>query len=220
MMKKHSIKQYICLILMVILALSFILTIFRMQRPATPNIITQASKKSSSESSPQATSAVSIPQGSYVEITFNFNRSSNKKGSDQFAAWIEDSNGKFVRTLVVTQYAARKGAAKYTFCLPTWSERSGARANSQEIDTAAGATPKTGTIHYYWDLTDKNNTPVKPGIYHLYLEGTQSETDQLLFQGNINVGGQSAAITAAPTYKSGKAPDTPMLSAVTFLYKP
>ena len=109
-MKKYSIKQYVCLILMVILALSFALTIFRMQRPATLNIITQASKKASSESSTQATSAAAVPQGSYVEITFNFNRSSNKKGSDQFAAWIEDSNGKFVRTLVVTQYAARKGA--------------------------------------------------------------------------------------------------------------
>lgn len=228
-MKNLSPKQIICLVLMAVLIVVFFVMGSSIKRP---DAYSQASKKpaqttsqdaqtqASKKGTPQTAQAQKAPEGSYVDIAFTFNRSSAKKGSDQFAAWVEDKDGNFVRTIVVTQYAARKGTAKYAFCLPTWGERSGARANAKAIDVAAGATPQAGTIHYYWDLTDKNNTPVKPGTYRIFLEGTQSQDEQILFQADIALGSDGVTITPQPTYITGKVPDQPMLATTSFTYKP
>jgi len=40
-----------------------------------------------------------------------------------------------------------------------------------EVDAISGATPRTGTQSYTWDLTDANGDMVLPGEYRFVVEG-------------------------------------------------
>ena len=48
------------------------------------------------------------------------------RASNQFAVWVEDAKGNFIRTLYVTNYTGQGGFRIRKDCLPTWVRRSGA----------------------------------------------------------------------------------------------
>ena len=209
-------KQIICSILMITCAGAFAFGAATVKRPATSDTSTQASKKPVQSTQKASSAAQQAPQGANVAISFAFDRA-NKKGSDQFAIWIEDAQGKLVRTVFVTNYTVKKGAAKTTDCLPLWSEKSGIRSNAKAADAVTGATPAKGTQTYYWDLTDQSNAKVQPGTYKIFVEGTQSPNEQIVLQSTINVGGDRVEINLQPT---GDMPANPMLSSVKLVYQP
>ena len=81
-----------------------------------------------------------------VELSFNYQKQSGA-GSNQWAVWIENSEGKVVRTLTVTSFTSkgRGGRRGYTFrptCVPTWVKNAKAEEMSDDqIDAVTGATP-------------------------------------------------------------------------------
>jgi hypothetical protein len=217
MSQKFSTKQIVCLAGMVVL---IGVGGFMATHVNRPDATTQASPSSNSKQSSTAPAKAEAaePQGSHVTVSFPFDRI-GKKGSDQFAIWVEDSQGNLVRTVVVTKYTATKGAAKDSNCLPTWSSKSGIRSNPGKIDVATGATPASGTVHYYWDLTDQKGTPVKPGTYKIMVEATQNNTEQLLTSADVAIGGKDFSVTVNPKL-NGAAPQKSIVGNVTITYKP
>ncbi|MEM4761983.1 MAG: DUF2271 domain-containing protein [Thermofilum sp.] len=124
-----------------------------------------------------------------LEIAFTFNQK-NTVASNQFAIWIEDEKGRFVKTIFVTQFTARGG---YTFrkeSLPTWVEKAKPSTLPKEtIDAITGATPKSGRLVYTWDGKNEKGEYVAPGVYRFYLEATLYWSNRVIFTGTFRYGG-------------------------------
>ncbi|WP_276689827.1 DUF2271 domain-containing protein [Acidaminococcus massiliensis] len=73
-----------------------------------------------------------------LEYTYN-----KKEGmaSNQMAAWIEDKDGKVVRTLFATKFTAQGGYKKREQALPVWVKKSGlAQLDKAKVDALTKAT--------------------------------------------------------------------------------
>ena len=105
----------------------------------------------------------------YVEISFNFLREGI--ASSQYAIWIEDKNGKLIRTIYATPFTVKGGYAYRKEAIPTWvSKAKPKEMSAAQIDAVTGATPHNGTLNYIWDGTDDKHRQVADGIYTIYIE--------------------------------------------------
>lgn len=57
-----------------------------------------------------------------VEIKFNYEKRAGI-ASNQFAVWIEDEDGNFIKTLYVTRFTGNGGYKKRPDALPLWSKK-------------------------------------------------------------------------------------------------
>jgi hypothetical protein len=150
--------------------------------------------------------AATRPDGSVVEISFDYERQSGM-ATNQFVIWVEDMDGNYVKTVCGTNFAARGGYESRPEAVPVWVEKSNAAAMSNEqIDAISGATPQTGTQTYYWDLTDDSGKPVDAGEYIITVEGNLRWKNRVVYVGIIEVGGgatQSEAIGEISHEESG-----------------
>ena len=127
-----------------------------------------------------------------VELSFNYQKQSGA-GSNQWAVWVENSEGKVVRTLTVTSFTSkgRRGRRGYTFrptCVPTWVKNAGAeQMTDEQIDAVTGATPsQSGIQTYTWDFKDANGKEVPAGDYKIYLEATLYFNSIILYSGSFS----------------------------------
>lgn len=133
-----------------------------------------------------------------VEISFDYVLQ-DIVDSNQFAVWIEDDQGKFIKTLAVTKYAGDGGWAKRQEILPIWVKISSASGKSfQTVEAISKATPKTSSLKYSWNLTNEDDILVKEGTYKYFVEGNLFRENRVLFSGNIQIGSdQSQNIATA-----------------------
>jgi len=163
-----------------------------------------------------------------VAITFDYQKQDGY-ASNQFAVWIEDANGALVKTLFVTQFTAKGGSKKRPDAIPVWVKQSGL-AQGIEQDAVSGATPKSSSLRYVWDLTDQSGARVPDGTYTYYVEGTLRWKNHVLFSGEITLNGEAATSTATGTYTyaasdeqaalSDDAPEHNMIQNVCATYVP
>ncbi len=123
-----------------------------------------------------------------VSIDFEYMRMSGK-ASNQLALWIEDENGKIVKTLLVTDFTAgRRGYENREDALNHWVDAAEpGNMSDVEIDAVSSATPQAGTQHYSWDLTDENGQRVSDGRYYIRLEGTLYWSSNVLYTGMVDL---------------------------------
>jgi len=82
----------------------------------------------------------------------------------QTAVWIEDTNGKFIKTVYVSGFS---GFAKEMQAnLSEWAESS----NFKDVDGVTGASIDVGHHIYVWDLNDHQSIKVKTGEYIIKVE--------------------------------------------------
>lgn len=123
-----------------------------------------------------------------VEISFDY-EIQDTPNSNQFAVWIADDQGKFIKTLAVTKYAGDGGWAKNPEILPFWVENSDASGKSfQKVEAISKATPKSSTLNYTWNLTNDSDILVKEGTYKYFVEGNLFGENRVLFSGTIQIG--------------------------------
>lgn len=163
----------------------------------------------------------SSPGGSgRAEISFVFNRRGGI-ASNQFAVWVEDSAGEFVKTLYATRFTAESGWEYRSDALPVWVERSGLGAGTgPDADAYTGATPKSGTQTYIWDCTDESGRPVPEGDYHFLVEGTIFWQDAVLFEGVLSVGGGKNTAQFKAEFTTEEAEKSDMITDVAAVYTP
>ena len=85
------------------------------------------------------------PAKGSLEISFTFDKPKDVEPSYCAAIWLEDMDGNYVRSLLVTEYLSYGGYNDSTIC-PRW--RSGAdwdNVTDDEFDTVTQATPSVGS---------------------------------------------------------------------------
>jgi hypothetical protein len=149
-----------------------------------------------------------------AEITFNFTRQTGS-ASNQFAVWIANAQGQFVKTLYATRYTANGGWERRASSIPVWVKKSNlADMTSAQVDAVTGATPRAGTLTYTWDGTDSRGAPVPAGDYVIFLEGTLRWENQVLYSAPVRLG-QGAAVPAVKVeYSSDPMPERVMIEDV------
>ncbi|MCL2411014.1 MAG: DUF2271 domain-containing protein [Treponema sp.] len=164
------------------------------------------------ESAPQHEQ--STDKDAVLEITFTFTRLRGV-ASNQFAVWVEDSQGQYVTTLYATRWTARGGWRRRPTSIPEWVRASGAAERpSYQIDAVSGATPSTGTLTYTWDGTDSEGRLVPDGEYTIILEGTLRWANQVYFRAPINLGQGSVTAEVTVEYVGDATDDRAMISNV------
>jgi len=127
-------------------------------------------------------------QQAAVELTFTYTRQSGS-ASNQFAAWIEDTEGKYIKTLYVTRWTANGGYSKRPATIPMWVKKSDpSKMTKAQVDAVSGATPQTGTVTCTWDGTDSKGAALPNGNYVLVLEGTLRWENQVYYRAVITLG--------------------------------
>jgi len=154
-------------------------------------------------------------QQAAAELTFTFTRM-NGSASNQYAIWIEDTNGRFIKTLYATRYTANGGWRNRPTSIPIWVGRSGlSRMNNTQIDAVTGATPRTGSLTYRWDGTDSQGAAVPNGNYILFLEGTLRWENHVLYSAPIRLGRGPEAAYVSVEYTGDPGADRAMIGNVT-----
>ena len=168
--------------------------------------------------------------GGLLTVSFNYEKQSGS-ASNQFAVWIEDAGGNYIQTLYVTQWTANGGYKNRPDSISTWVRKSGlADMPKSEVDAISGATPKTGSFVYTWDLTDAEGREVPPGGYTVRAEGTLRWKNYVLFTGSFTIGDASVDFAVTPEYHyessgnyaalSAESPENKMIGSVSAHFEP
>ena len=162
-----------------------------------------------------ALTCVAAQQQAAAELSFTYTKQSGS-GSNQFAVWIEDSQGVHVKTLYATRYTANGGWKRRATSIPQWVKRSGLSGMTRsQIDAFSRATPKAGNLTYRWDGTDNRGTALPPGEYTIYLEGTLRGESQVLYRAPIQIGRGPGPAEVVVEYIGTATAERAMISAVT-----
>jgi hypothetical protein len=148
-----------------------------------------------------------------LTVSFDFSRQSGH-ASNQFAVWIEDAGGNYVKTLYATGFTANGGYKIRPESIPVWVEKAGLPDMSGPgVDAITGATPGSGPLSYVWDLTAADGSPVPAGTYKFLVEGSLRWQNRVLYAGEIPLDGKDASAAAAAEFVYTGSPDRPALSA-------
>jgi hypothetical protein len=162
-----------------------------------------------------------VPTGS-VTVSYTLSRLT-RIASNQYAIWIEDEKGSFVRTLFATNFVAKKAGWKNRpQTVPTWIRAAGVGDLPQkELDAISGATPGSGSYKVDWDLRDSKGQLVASGRYRYLIEGNIYWEKRVVWSGIIAVGNQAQLSQAAPVYSPNESQLSGMLiSNVSATYTP
>jgi hypothetical protein len=134
------------------------------------------------------TAQQAVSQQAVAEITFSYKKLSGS-ASNQFAIWIENSQGEYIKTLYATRFTANGGWSRRSSSIPMWVKQSElSNMASAEVDAVSGATPKTGTLTYAWDGTDRRGAIVPEGNYVIILEATLRWENQVYYRAPVRFG--------------------------------
>jgi hypothetical protein len=155
-----------------------------------------------------------------VEVSFTYTRQGGF-GSNQFALWIEDVQGRCVKTLYATRFTASGGYARRPQSIPDWVRQSGlAGMDKAQVDAFTGATPRTGALRYRWDGTDQAGAALPPGEYRVFLEASLRNENRVLYSAPVRLGASSGPVEIQPRYFGDARRERAMISGVKVSFAP
>ena len=152
-----------------------------------------------------AQSSKKAAKASTLEVSFNYQRQAGP-GSNQYAVWIENEKGEFVKTLFVTSYTAKgrarggeqpkRGYIVRPACVPTWVKTSKAEEKTDvQLDAVTGATPQSGVQTFTWDFTDEQGKVVPQETYKVKVEATLIFDSDIVYTGTFSTKDKPGNIT-------------------------
>ena len=145
-------------------------------------------------------------KASALEVSFNYQKQAGP-GSNQYAVWLENEKGEFVKTLFVTSYTtkgrarggeqAKRGYIVRPACVPVWVKTSKAEEKSDvQLDAVTGATPQnSGKQTFTWDFTDEAGKAVPSGTYKVKVEATLIFDSDIVYTGTFSTKDKPGNIT-------------------------
>lgn len=173
---------------------------------------------SAATTQPAVTATQSEPTTPHVTLSFDF-ASENPNTGDQFAVWVENDRGQLINQVFVTKFATTLEGKKDLDTLPFWAGKIRNHTSQQIVDATAGATPKSGPVQYFWNLTNLKGQTVRDGEYTIYMSATEKRTHQLNWKGTVIVKDGKATIASQPTIMPKSATKTDMISNLTLTAK-
>ena len=153
--------------------------------------------------------------GVVAELSFSFTRQSGP-ASNQFAVWIEDSQGRYVKTLYATQYTAGGGWKIRANSIPLWVKQASLAAMPKDqVDAVSSATPRTGEVRCSWDGTDSRGVKVPPGDYTIYLEATLRWENRAVYSAPLRLGSGPGSREVKAQYYGDPGAERQMIGQVT-----
>jgi len=144
-----------------------------------------------------AQSSKKAAKANTLEVSFNYQKQAGP-GSNQYAVWIENEKGEFIKTLFITSYTtkgrarggeqAKRGYIVRPACVPTWVKTSKAEEKTDlQLDAVTGATPQSGgTQTFTWDFTDEQGKVVPQGTYKVKVEATLFFDSDIIYTGTFS----------------------------------
>ena len=118
-------------------------------------------------------------------VTFLFMPPSGIEPTYHSAMWLEDKDGKLVRTLYVSQELSNN-EYKQGYACPDWTKQaSWAKADKSMIDAVTGPTPNVGSAAMSFDL---NQLGIAPGSYRFCFQVHIVDKYNVLFRGTVDAG--------------------------------
>ena len=140
-------------------------------------------------------------------------------GSNQWAVWMEDSEGNVIKTLFVTRFTAEGGYIPRPSCVPMWVSKAQPDSLQQEvIDAFSGATPESGLQTYSWNLTDADGNRINVGTYVLMVEATLYGTNRVIYKTPVVIGFQKWTLRSEPVCTSDDEKNKNMIRSVDVEY--
>jgi len=156
-------------------------------------------------------------QANKVEVSFTYTKQSGF-ASNQFAVWIEDAQGRYVKTLYATKFTAKGGWQKRELSLPLWVKQSNlAKMDKSQVDAITGSTPKGGDLRYVWDGTDSTGKAVPAGEYRVIVEASLRNENSAIYTAVIKLG-EKGKVTAQVRYTGTSTAERGMIGPVTVSY--
>ena len=169
-----------------------------------------------------------------IEISFRINDPVRYDDEEplqdpQTVVWLEHSCGRYVRSLMVSDWTAMGGWRKQTktaagkevrVSCPRWQQASDwpDGHSKTDIDAVTKATPGAGA-HTVRVSCRKMRVP--PGDYRYYVQTTVAPVHSILYSAAIHIGGPAAAAEGTVTYIPEMHKDAgPVLSNVKARYRP
>lgn len=136
-----------------------------------------------------------------LEVRFFFDTPSNIEPTYHTAIWLEDGKGNLVKTLYVSQELSGS-AYKVGEACPDWvSKAEWDKAPESDVAAVTAPTPNVGAAEMAFDLAALK---IAPGTYGFRFQVHVTEQYNLLYRGDVNVGGEAAALTLETAFGPGK----------------
>jgi hypothetical protein len=136
-----------------------------------------------------------------LEVKFFFDTPTTVEPTYHTAIWIEDKAGKLVKTLFVSTELASKEFKMGNAC-PDWVKvASWEGVPKNEVEAVTAPTPSVGVAELSFDLA---KLKIARGTYGFRFQVHVSEEYNLLYLGELTVGGPSAVLTIETKQGPGK----------------
>jgi hypothetical protein len=146
------------------------------------------------------------PAEGFFEISFQLNPADTEEfaPSYQTVAWLETLEGKYVRSLLVSEYMSYGGFMEPELC-PRWHEVSDWEVNyEEEMDAVTAATPGLDETVLTFDCREET---LIPGVYKYCVQTHIVEDYNILYTGEIRIGGDENENVAEVTFTPSENPD-------------
>lgn len=121
----------------------------------------------------------------FLEISYQFNQPQEFQPSFQTVIWLEDQDGKYLRSLLVSEYLAFDAYDQPEIC-STWSKVADwENVPEAEFDAITMPTPDIGANVFKVDCAKEKLTP---GVYHYGIEVHIADDYNVMYRGKITIG--------------------------------
>lgn len=186
------------LLLLLVLSAALLAACGNTNQPVRNGSVQEYSSRTGAE-----TAAPAVKSPGQVTVSFDYQRQ-RQRASDQLAVWIEDTQGRHIRTLLVTSFTANGGYQKRPEAVPRWQQAfEPAGTSRQVLDAISSATPESGPVAVKWDCRNQAGEAVPAGLYVYKAEANIEWAKTALWQGTLPVGNEAAESAATPVTGDG-----------------
>ena len=142
--------------------------------------------------------AGSIPDTASMDVEFNIpSVEASVYARPYVAVWIEDKQGKPVRTLQLWV-----GEDEWLKDLRSWWRKVG-RSDRAVVDAVTSATRPVGQYRFTWDGLDESGQRVEQGDYTFYIEAVREHGGRSTVRQKMKLGEDNFELTIKPTAETG-----------------
>ncbi len=125
------------------------------------------------------------PAGGTLEISFLYRKAEGAVPSYQTAIWLESEDGRYIKTLFLSEYVSL-GGFNHGYVCPDWVKQAHwDKVEESEFDAVTRPTPPIGSSTLRFDCGERG---ISPGSYRLCIQAHVVEGYNIMYRSNIAVG--------------------------------